>query len=85
VGRREGYKKIFKVIPKEVKGKKSTSCYYVFELGEEEYDISFKKNSTFIFDVHLKFGKSALPIRREIDQTIIKYIDKLNKLYYIIK
>ena len=30
------YKKIFKVTPKETKGKKSTSCYYVFEIGEEE-------------------------------------------------
>ena len=75
------YKKIFKVTPKETKGKKSTSCYYVFEIGEEEYDISFKKNSTFIFDVHLKVGKAAIPIRREISQTIIKYIDKLN--YFI--
>ena len=75
------YKKIFKVTPKETKGKKSTSCYYVFEIGEEEYDISFKKNSTFIFDVQLKFGKAAIPIRREISQTIIKYIDKLN--YFI--
>ena len=75
------YKKIFKVTPKETKGKKSTSCYYVFEIGEEEYDISFKKNSTFIFDVNLKVGKAAIPIRREISQTIIKYIDKLN--YFI--
>jgi len=75
------YKKIFKVTPKETKGKKSTSCYYEFEIGEEKYIISFKRNSTFIFDVDIEFVKSAIDIRRKIVQTNIKYIDKLD--YFI--
>ena len=75
------YKKIFKVSPKEAKGKKSTSCYYEFEIGEEIYIISFKRNNTFVFDVEVKFGKSALDIRRNIPQTNISYIDKLD--YFI--
>ena len=75
------YKKIFKATPKESKGKKSTSCHYEFEIGQDIYIISFKKNNTFVFDVDVKFGNSALDIRREIIQTNIKYIDKLD--YFI--
>ena len=75
------YKKIFKATPKETKGKKSTSCHYEFEIGQDIYIITFKKNNTFIFDVEVKFGNSALDIRRKIDQTIVKYIDKLD--YFI--
>lgn len=75
------YKKIFKATPKKSKSKKSTSCHYVFEIGEEQYNINFKKNNTFVFDVDIEFGKSAIDTRRKIEQTNIKYIDKLD--YFI--
>jgi hypothetical protein len=37
------YKKIFKATPKDIKGKKSTSCHYEFENKQDIYIISFKK------------------------------------------
>ena len=75
------YKKIFKATPKDIKGKKSTSCHYEFENKQDIYIISFKKNNTFVFDVDVVFGNRALDIKRPIEQTNIKYIDKLN--YFI--
>lgn len=75
------YKKIFKATTKETQRKKSTSCHYEFENKQDIYIISFKKNNSFVFDVDVVFGNRAVDIRRKIEQTSIKYIDKLD--YFI--
>ena len=54
-GQRFYYNKIFAV----EKSKKKKKYNFIFEIGDEQYIISFEynENNTFIYDVNLDFGK----------------------------
>ena len=68
------YNKIYKVSKSAGKGKKGNNYYFEYEINDEKYVISFDaKESTFIYNVSLEFGKSIIDIRKKIDQ---------NKEYY---
>ena len=66
-GQRFYYNKIF-AIEKPKKNKKNYN--FVFEIGDEQYIISFEyKGNSFIYDVNLDFGKKIIDIRRKINQS----------------
>ena len=90
-GQRFHYNKIF-AVEKPKKSKKNFN--FVFEIGDEQYVISFdySKGSSFIYDVNLDFGKKIIDIRRKISQTkeyqekmdvFIKALEKNNETQMI--
>jgi hypothetical protein len=90
-GQRFHYNKIF-AVEKPKKSKKNFN--FVFEIGDEQYVISFdySKGSSFIYDVNLDFGKKIIDIRRKISQTkeyqekmdvFIKALEKNNEAQMI--
>lgn len=78
------YNKIF-AIEKSKKPKKSYN--FIFEIGDEQYIISFdySKGTSFVYDVNLDFGKKIIDIRRKINQSkeyqekMEVFIEALNK------
>ena len=78
------YNKVF-AIEKPKKSKKNYS--FIFEIGDEQYIISFdySKGTSFVYDVNLDFGKKIIDIRRKISQSkeyqekMEIFIEALNK------
>ena len=59
-----------------LKNQKKKNYNFIFEIGDEQYIISFE-NNTFIYDVNLDFGKKIIGIRRKISQ-IKEYKEKMD-------
>ena len=78
------YNKVF-AIEKPKKTKKN--YIFIFEIGDEQYIISFdySKGTSFVYDVNLDFGKKIIDIRRKINQSkeyhekMDIFIEALNK------
>ena len=62
-----------------LKNQKKKNYNFIFEIGDEQYIISFEynENNTFIYDVNLDFGKKIIGIRRKISQ-IKEYKEKMD-------
>ena len=78
------YIKVFKFIrkqkKKDIENKKAINFSFQFEIGQDNYDISFEaKDNTFIYDIFLKTGKKMLKTltRKEIKQDVIDYSRKM--------
>ena len=74
------YKKIFMINKSAGKGKFSNKFIFEFELGRDNYEISFdSKEASFIYDVKLEKHKRILrfPITN-INQNTIEYYDKMH-------
>ena len=78
------YIKVFKFIrkqkKKDIENKKAINFPFQFEIGQDNYDISFEaKDNTFIYDIFLKTGKKMLKTltRKEIKQDVIDYSRKM--------
>jgi len=81
------YKKIFMINKSAGKGKWSNKFYFEFELGPDNYEISFDtKRASFIYDVKLEKHKRILrfPITN-INQNVIEYYDKMHTFINALK
>ena len=81
------YKKIFMINKPAGKGKWSNKFYFEFELGPDNYEISFDtKGASFIYDVKLEKHKKILlfPITN-INQHVIEYYDKMHTFINALK
>ena len=72
------YKKIYRIPKSNKKGEESNKYYFEFEIGDDRYVISFKNGgNNFVYDVTLEVGKRIIPIRRQINQNVIEYNEKI--------
>ena len=72
------YKKIYKIAKSSKTEEDSIKYHFEFEIGDDRYVISFEAGKNiFVYDIKLEVGKRIIPIRRQINQNIIEYNEKI--------
>jgi len=73
------YKKIFMINKSAEKGNQNNNYKFEFELDDDKYNISFdSKGASFIYDVKLEKTKRSIKSRKEINQNVIQYYEKMH-------